>query len=344
MLTKKTGFEYRYIGRNALTAGALHTFNVDFPVGEAYAAMHLVFTGTATVGANPVGATAFTQALLELFTSIQVEVPRDGLIINAPAKALYKIAQVKEGTAPQYSDGGFAANTAAAYNFRVNVPIYFADPRKTYSFVGALQTDRYNKITLRIATALASAMLKVAHSSGGGITLSNLNVDVAVVSIEGEVPASIKVWPIVRKILLEGGAKNVASETLVELERSYNRSLQRVYVMANNNSTTGVPCSGEGVNTIMDVLQLESDKRVHFQNTPAAMIQDINKLTYDMESVPAGLVVIDPALDGDNSSSLPTGDKSRLQAKYTLQSSLPSNESGKINTVSVVSEVLELLK
>lgn len=316
----RTQIERQYIGQQALVASASNRFNVDFPLGELWYAMHLRIAATATIAASPVGGVAYEDPLLELINNIRLEVDRDGVLVNAPGKALYAKGWIDKGTAPNMDEASFAANTAAAYAMSVHIPIYFADPRALRPEDTALATDRYSSMQLSIGTGAGADMLSTAHSSGGGITLSAMTCDVEIEKAQG--PIRENGYPVaVQKLQLEGSAIDTSATTVYALQRSPKRAIKRLYNFCSNLGVSARPFSGNGNTATLNTLAVESDQKAHDQNRRASQIRDDNKQAYGVETLMAGLHIFDYVRDASLLSALATGDKARLEVQLAEVSS-----------------------
>jgi len=334
----RTQLETQYLGQFGLSASTVNRQTFNFPLGELIYGLHLRIAATLTVGSTPSGGVAYEDPLLEIIQAVRLEVDRDGVLVNASSKALRLLAQILKGTAPNMDEANFAANTAGAYAMSCHIPIYFADPRMARPEDTALATDRYSTMALSITMGAGSDALSTAHTSGGGITLSSMTCDVEWVRLRGPIPDGAR--PIVaQKIAQEGSPFNPSNTTRLAFQHTPKRALKRVLIGAYNLANASRPWSGNGSNSILSTLQLESDEGLHEDNRRAAQVQDEGKLEYGQESWPEGLYTLDFVDDGSTFSALSTGDKSRLELVISQASSPPSGT----NNVSVVAQAVEEL-
>lgn len=333
-----TQIEREYLGQFTLAASRQTRQTFDFPLGERVRAMYLRIAATATIAASPVGGVAYEDPLLELIQNIQLEVDRDGLLVNAPAKALYYYAHAQQGAAPSMDEASFAANTAAAYAMSVCIPILFDDPNSLRPEDTTLATDRYSSMALRITLGAGSDMLSTAHSSGGGITLSALTCDVEWEKEAGPVRKDAR--PIlVSKLAMEAAPIDTATETLVKLTRDPSRAIRRAVLWASNLGAASKPWSGNGNDAILNTIQMASNQRQHDRARLDSQVADETKLAWKFQTRPTGLYILDYTRDRSILSSLPTGDKSKLQIEITEDAANPAGQ----NLLSVMTHAVEEL-
>lgn len=331
-----TQIERQYIGQQALVASRAQRYNTDFPLGERWLAMHLRIAARVAVGATPVGGVALEDPLLEIITNINLNVDRDGVLVNAPAKALYYWALARGGTAPNMDEASFAANTAGNYDMSVHIPIFFEDRRMLRPEDTCLATDRYSKMDLTVTLGSGAECLSTAHTSGGGITLSNLTCDVEVEFEAG--PIRPQARPIlVQKLQTEASPIDTNTETLVKLTRDPRRGIKRLYCFSSNLGVTSRPWAGNGSNAILSTLKLASNQRDHDNARLAAQVRDDDKMAYMLETLTTGLYILDYVRDRSHWSALATGDKSKLQTEIVQVAAPPAGA----NRFAVLNESVE---
>lgn len=299
------------ISAAALVVGGQATFKDQFPMGEGWFHMRL---GINIVLTNTTGTTPVTEGELLLLKNVFLKTDRGEIVCNLPGRALWKIAAMKNGALPSKD-----AISATAGTFRVDLPIYFCDPEG-----GPLQmlrpedtlldTSRYNSVTLQITIGTVADLLSVVGDSA--ITV---NMDVEVERTFGRVPG-MKPG--------EGGKPiafiNYDSEppvdanttTNVNIERSSDLSLKRIFLHTCSSGTAGVPWSGTNANDRIATLTVKDQSRFIEATRVYRQIQNQNKLDCMLETLLAGVALINFVADKSIASALSTGDKSVLQATW----------------------------
>src|SRR5258708_3789918 len=91
----------------------------DFPLGEGWYRLMLRFNHVVVIGT---GTTPIAESELTVIKNILLRTSRGEFIANLPGRALWKIAQAKQHTAPNKT-----AMAAASATYSVDLPIYFVD-------------------------------------------------------------------------------------------------------------------------------------------------------------------------------------------------------------------------
>lgn len=334
----RTQLERQYLGQFSLAASTPTRQTFNFPLGELWYAMYLRIAFTLTTGGTLTNAVAYTDAAMEICNLIQLDVDRDGTLVKAPAKAMVRIGQTKAHTAPNIDNASFSATAGAAYAFSFMVPVFFADERMLRPEDTCLATDRYSQMSLIVGLGAGSDCLSTLGSAGT-YAISAATCDVEIEKLQGPIPQGARP-KFVQKMVVEGSPIDTSLTTNLGLTRSPSRAIKRLYAFASNLGVASRPWSGNGHNTVLSTISVESDQKAHDQNRRAAQVRDENKLRYEQETWPAGLHVLDYVRDGSNLSALSTGDKARLEVQQTEDSSNPAGQ----NNLSVVSEAIEALK
>lgn len=300
---------------NVLTGGVLTnngsvTFGKDFPLGEGWMKMLLRFNHTVVIGT---GAGAITEAELLVVKNVLLKTDRGEILCNLPGRALYKIAIYQTGQVPRKDTVAASSGT-----YRVTLPIHFADLRMNRPVDTVLDTARYNSIALQVTYGGVADL----YTAPGTATLAG-TVDIEVERSLGKLPPKGKPMMHINYDVRQPVDAN--STTNIDLERSSDMSLKRLYVHSGTSGTAGVPWSGANADTVQNIVTLKDQNRFIQKERIHAMIQDGNKLDAFLETVIAGVEVFDFVRDGAITSALATGNKSVLQYSWTNQGGVGAN-------------------
>src|SRR3990167_7200801 len=133
------------IDTQALVVWAKKGFSDELAVGEGWYRADVRVGIVVTIGT---GSGAIAEGELLFIKNVTLKTDRGEYICNLPGRALYKIAHVKAGSAPDKD-----AIAAASATYYVNLPIYFAEherlgfPRPEDTI---LDTKRHNSLTLEV--------------------------------------------------------------------------------------------------------------------------------------------------------------------------------------------------
>jgi hypothetical protein len=195
-----------------------------------------------------------------------------------------------------------------------------------------LDTARYSSLTLQITLGGVADLFTAPGTATNASTL-----DIEVERTLGPVPDGGK--PIAHIAYDFRQPVDANSLTVVDLERSADLAVKRVYVHSGTSGTAGVAWSGANADTVQNVIILKDQNRFIQKERIHAMIQDGNKMDAFLESVIAGVEIFDFVRDGALSSALATGNKSVLQYSWTNQGGVGAN-----SIVTVTTEGIRTLK
>lgn len=300
---------------NVLTGGVLTnngsvTFGKDFPLGEGWMKMLLRFNHTVVIGT---GTTPITEGELLIIKNVLLKTDRGEILANLPGRALYKISIYQTGQVPRKD-----AMAAASATYRVTLPIHFADLKMNRPVDTVLDTARYNSIALQVTYGGVADLFGTVGTSTVAGTL-----DIEVERSLGKLPPKGKPMMHINYDLRQPVDANTT--TSIDMERSSDMSLKRLYVHSSTSGGAGVPWSGVNADTIQNVVTLKDQNRFIQKERIHAMIQDGNKLDAWLESAIAGVEVFDFVRDGAITSALATGNKSVLQYSWTNQGGVGAN-------------------
>lgn len=306
------------------TGGALTTFSKEFPMGEGWRTMNIRFNLALVVGT---GAGATAEGELLIIKNVQLRTDRGEIICNLPGRALYKIANYRSGEAPRKD-----AIAAASATYRVTLPIYFCDDFMLRPEDTILDTSRYNSVTLQLTYGTTADLM-----SAPGTATITATVDIEVSRSLGILPAAAR--PLFYPNYDYRPPVDAATTLNIDIERSADMSMKRMYVHSGTSGTAGIPWSGANADTIQNVIQIKDQNRFIEKDRIHAMIQDINKMTQTLESTISGVEVFDFVRDASITSSMSTGDKSVLQYTWTNQGGV-----GASSIVTLTEEMIRILK
>lgn len=285
-----------------LVGGGRTTLGKNFPLGEGWYSMTLRFNIALTVGT---GAGAISEGELLFIKNILLRTGQGEILCNLPARALYRIAGFKSGTPPTKN-----AIAAATATYRVEVPIFFVDNALIRPEDTILDTGRYNSLSLEVTLGTVSDLLTTPGTAAVVTTL-----DAEILRTKGGLP--VQALPQYHINYEVASPTDASTSTFVDLERSPDLAVKRLYVFECASGTAGVAFSGTPADDVKDLESVVDQTGFIVQERIHEMIQGKNKIDYGLETIPAGWTVFDFVSDGSIYTSIITGDKSRLQFKWT---------------------------
>lgn len=307
-----------------LVVGGRTTLGKNFPLGEGWYSLTLRFNITVTIGT---GTGAVSEGELLLIKNIMLRTGQGEILTNLPARALYRIAGFKSGTVPTKN-----AVAAATATYRVEVPIYFTDNALLRPEDTILDTLRYNSLSLEVTMGTVADLFTTVGTSTITVTL-----DAEVLRTKGALPA--EALPEFHVNYEVGSSADANNTTFIDLERSTDLAIKRLYVFECANGTAGVAFSGTPADDVKDRESILDQTGFIVQERIHEMIQGKNKTDYSLETIPAGFTVFDFVPDGSINTALITGDKSRLQYKWINKAGVGAND-----IVSIAVEGIRALK
>jgi len=294
-----------------LVAGGPSVLGRDFPLGEGWYRIALRFNLVVVIGT---GAGPVAEGELLIIKGIKLRTSAGEVLCDLPGRALYKIAAVKGGTPPRKD-----AIAAASATYSVDIPIYFADSRMSVPEDTLLDTSRYNSIALEVLMGGLADLF----TAPGTATLA-INLDMEIERTKG--PTPVKARPTFHIQYAAAPSQDAFSQTFIEMERSPDLGYKRLFA---HECATGVAggvftgANADDVKATESVIDQSGDiirERLH------EMVQNMNKNDYSLEAVLAGVTVIDFVRDGSINSALYSGDRSRLQFKWTNKAGVAAGD------------------
>lgn len=327
--TRGRGYTERYasiIGQ-PLAASSATVFGKEFPLGEGWYKVNLRYNLAVVIGT---GAGPVTEGELLIGKNIQLRTDRGEILCNLPARALYKIATYKTGQTP-FKDA-IAASTAT---YTVTLPIYFAENRTMDSLRmqdTILNTARYNSLILTVTMGALTDLF----TAPGTATLA-MTMDFEIERSFGPLPP--QAFPLYHISYDIRPPVDAFTTTVVDIERSADMAIKRLYVHSGTTGTAGVPYSGVNADSIQSQITVKDQNRFIEFLRFHAMILNQNKCDAQLESRIAGFEVYDFVADGSIVAALATAEKSVLQYTWTNQGGVAVN-----SIVTVTEEMIRTLK
>lgn len=288
---------------NASLGAGNTQFQQQWPLGEGWYALLLRFNIVLTIGT---GSGALTEALQRIIENILITTDRDGVIVNASGRALWRLAQFKAGGVPPVAD----AFSAATGTYRVEIPIYFADPLALRPEDTILDTSRYSSLNVTITMGGVSRLLSTVGTSSVTYT-----VDADIERARG--PLSENSKPIFTPFIVNKPSVDPNSQAFVDLERARDLAYKRIMLFASDNST---PWQGGADSAVLDKISIEdSDGFVGLRSVKDDCIQRANVRDYriDAGAIITGLYMIDFTKQRSIQDAEWSGAKSRFQVTWT---------------------------
>lgn len=315
----------------ALNNAGQVAFSREFPMGEGWYVMYLRFSESVVIGT---GAGAIAEGELLYIKNILLKSDRGEIVCNLPGRALFKIATLLYGTTPQKDN--IAAATAV---YRVTLPVVMADPNMLRPEDTIFDTSRYNSASLQVTLGSTADLFT---APGTATVTTTLDVDIErsngvlpgdpTKPGDGGRPIGHINWDYRPPV-------DASASQFIDIERSSEMSLKRLYVHSCTGGTGGVAWSGVNADTIQNVIQVKHQNGFIEKDRIHAMVLDKNKLDYSLETRLAGVEVYDFVRDRSVASSLATADKSVLQYTWTNQGGVAAN-----SIVTLTQEAVRTLK
>ena len=315
------------IAGQTLVPNAKTVFSDPLPMGEGWYRAMVRIGIVFTVGT---GTTPITEGELNFIKNVFLKTDRGEIICNLPGRALYKIACFKAGIVAPRKD----AIAAASATYYVTLPIWFADhlrmmdrPEDTI-----LDTKRYSSVTLEITLGTVADLLSTVGTSSVTATL-----DMEVVRTKGNLPKGGEPVAVIAYDYRNPVDANTTQQVL--LERAQDLALKRLFIHTATSATGSVPMSGVNSDAIINVLQVKDQSGFIVKDRIHRMIQEMNQIDFQLESIITGMECIDFVQEGSLQAALATAGKSLLQVQWSNQGGVGANSG-----VTVIQEGIRSLK
>jgi hypothetical protein len=300
---------------NVITGAALNNsgqtqFSKEFPMGEGWYGMYLIINIALTVGT---AATPITEGELLFIKNVQLRTDRGEILCNLPGRALWKIAALKHGALP-YKD----AIAAASATYRVHLPLLFADFWMLRPEDTVLDTGRYNSVSLSVTLGSTSDLFT---SPGTGSVVCTLDCELE--RSFGRLPAGGK--PVAHINYDFRPPVDANTTQFIDIERSAEMSLKRIYLHTGASGTAGIPWSGTNSDSRLASVEIKDQNRHIEKSRLWNSIQYQNKLDSQLETALAGVIYFDFVKDKSIASALATADKSVLQMTWANGTAAANN-------------------
>lgn len=306
-----------------LTLGGPLSLGKDFPLGEGWYELMLRFAIDITIGT---GTGPIAESELSIIKSIVLRTSAGEVLVNLPARALFKIATVKAGTLPRKD--AMAASTGI---FRVDLPITFVDDRMKRPEDTILDTSRYSGIALEISTGTIADLF----TTVGTAVLNSIKLDMEIERTKGRLPPGTKdasgklvgsALPIFHIFYGAAQSQDASVQTFVDIDRAPDIAYKRLFAHASSAGVAGGVFTGANADDVQDLESIIDQSGDIVRERVHEAIQNHNKRSYSLETVLAGLTVFDLVRDGSINSALYPGDRSRLQYKWTNKAGVAAND------------------
>jgi hypothetical protein len=295
----------------ALTLGGPTAFGKDFPLGEGWYQLMLRFNIAVVIGT---GAGPVAEGELLFIKSVRLETSAGEVLVNLPGRALYKIAAIKCGTLPRKD-----AIAAATATYSVDIPIAFVDDRMKRPEDTILDTSRYSAVKLDVQVGTVADLF-----TAPGTATVTATLDIEIERTKGKLPKPAR--PVFHIFMGAAQSQDASVQTFIDMDRAPDLAYKRLYAHASATGVAGGVFTGanaDDVQALESVVDQSGDivrERLH------EMIQNQNKRDYSLETVLAGITVVDFVRDGSVNSALYPGDRSRLQYKWTNKAGVAASD------------------
>jgi hypothetical protein len=272
----------------------------------------LRFSHDVTIGT---GAGPIAESELSIIKQIVLRTSAGEVVVQLPARALYKIATHKAGTLPRKD-----AMAAASAVYRADVPIYFVDDKMKRPEDTILDTSRYSAIALEITTGTIADLF----TAPGTAVLNSIKVDVEIERTKGRLPK--QALPVFHPFYGAAQSQDASVQTFIDIDRAPDIAYKRFYAHECASGVAGGVFTGTNADDVKDLESFVDQSGDIVRERIHEMIQNQNKLDYSLEAVLAGITAFDFVRDGSINSALYPGDRSRLQFKWTNKAGVAASD------------------
>lgn len=300
---KRNREDYQILTREPLAISGKTTLGRNFPLSQGWFSVMFRINLTVTIGT---GAGPITEGELAIIKSINLRTDKNEVLIsNVPGRGIFKQAIPKFGTTPSKT-----AIAAASGTYTIDLPVIFSDPGTMRPYDSILDTSRYQTMTLEVILGGVADLFTAPGTASVTATL-----DMVVHRTKEVLP--IEARPIWYRQLIDMPPISPTSATFIDIERSSDLGIARLFIWTSSTATAGVEWSGTASNVIMAEVNLRDSANFIIQDRSADLIQSDNKTTYSLETIVAGMFLIDfVSMTGSNLDTIFTGDLARLQFSW----------------------------
>jgi hypothetical protein len=291
-----------FVSNAALSVGGSTSFSKEFRLGQGWYAMWLHFAFAFTVGS---GTTAFSDATLRIIRKLFLKTDRSELVCNEGGRAMFYIGSYKQGTRPNITTFAAANGT-----YHVYIPIFFVDWDMKRPQDSILDTARYESIDFEVQLGTTADLLGTPGTSSVTCTL-----DIDVERSYGKLPAKAKPHYFISYD--HRPPQDPSVNPNIELEKSPDLSLKRLFVWTGDTGIAGTPWTGNANDTYPQKANIQDQDRFIEKDRVHATTQSVNKTDASLETVLAGVEVYDFVKEGAITNAMSTGEKSQLQYQLT---------------------------
>lgn len=295
----------------ALALGAPNVLGKDFPLGEGWYNLFLRFNLVVVIGT---GAGPVAEGELLFIKNVVLRTSAGEVVVNLPARALFKIATALWGTLPRKD-----AIAAANGTYRVDIPIAFVDDRMKRPEDTILDTGRYAGMALEITTGTIADLF-----TAPGTATVTVNLDLEIERTKGKLPK--KALPVFHRFYAAQQSQDASVQTFVDIDRAPDIAYKRFFAHASSTGVAGGVFTGANADDVQDFESIVDQSGDIVRERIHEMIQNQNKRDYSLEAVLAGITIFDLVRDGSINSALYPGDRSRLQYKWTNKAGVAASD------------------
>lgn len=296
----------------AMTVGGRTQFSEQFMMGPGLYELWLRVKIAVVIGT---GAGPIAEGELNFVKSLYFKTDLGEVCVdNVPGRGMYKVGLTKGKTAPRKD-----AIAAATATYVVDIPVYFADPLAIRPEDTILDTSRYKSVSFDVTLGTIADLF-----TAPGTATVTATADLTVRRSKGRWN-SAEAAPVGHVVYSNRNPVDAATTAEIKMETATDLSYKRVYVHASTAGVAGQPWYGANSDAIIGIMTLRDGEGDWVHKVHYLQMQDMNKQDYQLETVPAGVVVLDFMPDRSNKSAVYAGDKNELVFDWENQSAPAAN-------------------
>lgn len=300
------------VSGQALTFGGKTQISQQFPIGPGIYEMWLRFKLNVTIGT---GAGPISEGELNIIRQLFMKSDMGEVFLdNVPGRGMFKVGIPKCRTVPRKD-----AIAAATATYTVDLPIFFVDWDSAKPEDTVIDTSRYRSMTFEV---IMGTLADLFTAPGTATLTGTLDVTLRRSKFRWN---SVEAPPVGFIQYSGRNPVDAATTTEIKLEVASDLTYKRLYVHSSTSGVSGQPFYGANSDAIIDLMTLKDGDTDWIKAVNWLALQDINKADFHLETVPAGLGVMDFIHDGSLKSGLYAGDKNELRLTWTNQSAPAAN-------------------